>query len=79
MTSFIDIATGATADWVMGSLRTPLVFEYELRDKGKYGFLLPSDQIIPTGQEVLDSMIVLFEEAAAKGYPGKKLDPEPPY
>lgn len=25
----------------------------ELRDTGTYGFLLPTDQIIPTGEEVM--------------------------
>ncbi|XP_012279419.1 zinc carboxypeptidase-like [Orussus abietinus] len=65
----IYIASGCSMDWVKGTLRTPITFTYELRDKGRYGFLLPANQIIPTGQEVVDSLVALFREAKAKGYP----------
>lgn len=59
----------------MGSLRKPVVYTYELRDNGRYGFLLPASQIIPTAEETLDSLVGLFEEAKIRGYPGKSLDP----
>ena len=31
----------------------------ELRDLGKHGFLLPADQIIPTGQETYAAIVAL--------------------
>jgi len=34
---------------------------YELRDRGQYGFLLPPEQIIPTGEETLDSLVEIFK------------------
>ncbi|XP_025830100.1 zinc carboxypeptidase-like [Agrilus planipennis] len=43
-------------DWVKSAYQTRLVFCYELRDTGTYGFLLPTDQIIPTAQEALASI-----------------------
>ena len=53
-------------DWVRGTLRVPIAYTYELRDKGRYGFLLPANQIIPVGQEILDSILAMFK--AAKKY-----------
>ncbi|XP_033222922.1 zinc carboxypeptidase-like [Belonocnema kinseyi] len=62
------VATGGSIDWVKANLKLPVVFVYELRDQGKKGFLLPAEQIIPNGQEVLDSFLALFDEAAKYGY-----------
>ena len=35
-----------------------VIFSYavELRDKGQYGFLLPPEQIIPSGEETLQAL-----------------------
>ncbi|CAB0032161.1 unnamed protein product [Trichogramma brassicae] len=65
----IYLASGCTIDWVKGVLGLPIVFIYELRDQGNYGFLLPADQIIPSGQEIMDSLVAMFDEAARLGYP----------
>ncbi|KAL6261345.1 hypothetical protein P5V15_006442 [Pogonomyrmex californicus] len=65
----IYVATGSTADYVKGVCRTPIVYVYELRDQGRYGFLLPPEQIIPTGEETLNSLVAMFKEAKAHGYP----------
>ncbi|CAD6208967.1 GSCOCG00010780001-RA-CDS [Cotesia congregata] len=59
----IYVASGSSMDWVKATFKTRISYTYELRDKGRYGFLLPADQIIPTGQETLDSLITLFKEA----------------
>ncbi|XP_058126454.1 zinc carboxypeptidase A 1-like [Anopheles coustani] len=64
----IYVASGSSLDWVKGTLKTPLTFAYELRDRGEYGFLLPPDQIIATAEETLDSIIVILEEGKAMGY-----------
>ncbi|XP_015174730.1 PREDICTED: zinc carboxypeptidase-like [Polistes dominula] len=65
----IYIATGSSVDWVKGSLHKQISYTYELRDRGRYGFILPASQITPTGEETLDSLVALFKEAAARGYP----------
>ncbi|KAL3276545.1 hypothetical protein HHI36_011920 [Cryptolaemus montrouzieri] len=55
-------ASGSSADWVKASFRTPLVYAYELRDTGRYGFILPPDQIIPTSLETLDSIVTILRD-----------------
>ncbi|XP_033231048.1 zinc carboxypeptidase-like [Belonocnema kinseyi] len=65
----IYVASGSSSDWVKANLKLPVVFTYEFRDTGKYGFLLPADQIIPNGEEILDSLLAMFQEASRLGYP----------
>ncbi|XP_035741205.1 zinc carboxypeptidase-like [Vespa mandarinia] len=64
----IYIATGSSVDWIKGTLRKQIAYTYELRDTGKYGFILPANQIIPTGEETMDSLVAMFQEVAARGY-----------
>ena len=47
----IDAATGASYDWAKGVAGIKYSYTLELRDRGDFGFLLPSSQIIPTGEE----------------------------
>ncbi|EFN74039.1 Zinc carboxypeptidase A 1 [Camponotus floridanus] len=65
----IYVATGSTCDYIKGVYKKQLSFTYELRDQGRYGFLLPPEQIIPTGEETLDSLVALFNEAEKHGFP----------
>ncbi|MFN0131981.1 MAG: M14 family zinc carboxypeptidase [Phycisphaerales bacterium] len=53
-------ASGGGVDWVYGA-RDILAFTFELRDTGVNGFLLPPDQIIPTGQETYAAVLTLAE------------------
>ncbi|XP_044733672.1 zinc carboxypeptidase A 1-like [Chrysoperla carnea] len=64
----IYATTGITMDWVRGVLGTPLTFTYELRDTGRHGFVLPADQIIPCGEEIVDSVQALISQAEKLGY-----------
>jgi hypothetical protein len=57
---FVDEATGGSMDWAKSELNVPYTFEWELRDQGRYGFLLPADQIVPTALETLDSIITIL-------------------
>lgn len=43
--------TGSSDDWAKGKAGIKYSYTVELRDKGRYGFLLPASQIIPTGRE----------------------------
>jgi len=55
------ITTGTASDWFYETkANTPAIwasYTIELRDTGTYGFLLPADQIRPTGQEIYRSML----------------------
>jgi len=50
------ITTGSASDWFYQE-GIWASYTIELRDTGRYGFLLPPSQIIPTGQEIFESMI----------------------
>jgi len=56
------VASGESFDWVKGKHNTNLTYIYELRDKGRYGFILPANQIIETAQEFLDGLQVIIDE-----------------
>ena len=57
------LASGVIIDWMHGS-KGIYSWTVELRDTGMHGFLLPPDQIIPTGQENLAGVKVLAEWVA---------------
>jgi len=45
-------ASGSSCDWAYDTANIPCSFAPELRDRGRYGFLLPEDQIQPTAEEM---------------------------
>jgi len=55
-------AGGTTEDYAYDDLQIPLTWVVELRDTGDYGFLLPSNQIIPTAEELTNAFIQMFKE-----------------
>jgi len=66
-------AAGASDDWYKGVLGSRFSFTTELRDTGLHGFILPKDQIIPSGEEmwagfevVINRLIQLQEEETNK-------------
>jgi murein tripeptide amidase MpaA len=58
---------GTSRDWAKGVPNITYVYTIELRDTGRYGFVLPADQILPTGQETWAGIRVLAEEIARAG------------
>ena len=58
----LDPAAGASDDWYKGSLGARYAFTTELRDTGYHGFELPADQIIPSGEEIMAGMKVVFNK-----------------
>lgn len=52
-------ASGSSADYTYGVCGVKYSYGVELRDTGQYGFLLPPDQIIPSGEEVFASVVAM--------------------
>ena len=70
--TFFDVGTiceklyrssGTSADWAKDVLKADYVFSVELRDNGLYGFVLPPEEIIPSGNEAFAAAMYLFENA----------------
>ncbi|CAF2831627.1 unnamed protein product [Rotaria sp. Silwood2] len=66
--STIYIASGNTVDWTYGKANITFSYAVELRDTGEYGFLLPEDQIVPTGKETLAGELALLKYIEGKVY-----------
>ena len=62
-----DVASGITVDWAYDS-GIKYSFSFELRDTGRYGFLLPASQIIPTAQETWLGLLTIMEHTLNNPY-----------
>ncbi|XP_058661515.1 carboxypeptidase A1-like [Ammospiza nelsoni] len=60
-------ASGSTVDWTYNQ-GIKYSFTFELRDTGRYGFLLPAKQIVPTAQETWLALKVIMEHARDNMY-----------
>ncbi|CAH3148707.1 unnamed protein product, partial [Pocillopora meandrina] len=50
------INSGSLTDYVYGGLKVKYSFAVELRDQGKFGFVLPASQIEPTAKELFEGL-----------------------
>jgi len=57
--------SGVTTDWTLEA-GIALNFIFELRDTGEFGFILPPDQIVPNGQEMLLAMDKLYQQVVTR-------------
>lgn len=70
----IYAASGSSVDYAFGVLNISVAFTYELRPpvSASNGFELPVQQILPTCEETLDSLVAMLEETNRRGYFNKK-------
>ncbi|XP_034528053.1 carboxypeptidase A5 isoform X6 [Ailuropoda melanoleuca] len=61
------VASGITVDWAYDS-GIKYSFTFELRDTGRYGFLLPASQIVPTAQETWLALRTIMEHTLNHPY-----------
>ncbi|XP_063242988.1 carboxypeptidase B-like [Bacillus rossius redtenbacheri] len=57
-------ASGGSDDWAKGVAKVKYAYTIELRDKGRYGFILPANYIIPTAKEGLAAIKIIAQEVA---------------
>ncbi|CAH0563476.1 unnamed protein product [Brassicogethes aeneus] len=56
-------ASGGSDDWAKGVMKMKYAYTIELRDSGRFGFVLPANYIQPTAREALAALKVIAEAA----------------
>jgi len=60
--SILYTASGTASDWAYEKAGIKYSYTIELRDTGAFGFLLPKQQIIPTGEETFNGLLAMIAQ-----------------
>jgi hypothetical protein len=61
--------SGGLADWTASiGVEIPITFELRPGQDNIHSFMLPADEIIPTGEETLVALLSILKEARKLGY-----------
>ncbi|XP_068458726.1 carboxypeptidase A5 [Clinocottus analis] len=60
-------ASGGTIDWTYNQ-GIKYSYTFELRDTGRYGFILPANQILPTAKETWLALMAIMDHASKNTY-----------
>ncbi|CAH1637893.1 unnamed protein product [Spodoptera littoralis] len=69
--------SGSSFDWVKGVAEIPIVYLFELRDVGEFGFLLPAERIIPNNEEIMAGLLEMERVTRNMGYYNIQNESEP--
>jgi hypothetical protein len=67
-------SSGGSIDWAYKETNIPISLTFELRGPpdSTNMFILPADEIVPTGEEILAAFVAIMKEARLMGYYSKQ-------